>query len=212
MRLTIYASVLLAGTVLAGCAETTAQAPLVMATAHQVAETTPPRYEARVGWVGARRGGAAVRGEGYEHVIAMDAAYTVAPLGANLSSGTGAAGSDLDIKSVLARLNAVDTEASGAKTTIQREQLPAPSSKPIKLSAGRSGMVPPASRSIDTHRSAWTKFCSGQRLTADEWTVIHNTTGPPMNTLEEKRHNGCAALRNDFLPAAERSASTKGKG
>jgi hypothetical protein len=142
----------------------------------------------------------------------MDAAYTVAPLGANLSSATGAAGSDLDIKSVLARLNAVDTEASGAKTAIQREPLPAPSSKPIKLSSGRSGMVPPVNGSTDAHRSAWTKFCAGHRLSADEWTVIHNTAGPPMNTLEEKRRNGCAALRNDFLPAADRSTSTKGNG
>lgn len=132
MRLTIYASVLLAGTVLTGCVETTVQAPLVTPTAHQVADTTPPRYEARVGWVGARRGGAAVRGEGYEHVIAMDAAYTVAPLGINLSNAPGAAGSDLDMNSVLARLNAVDPVASSAKTTIQREALPAPSSKPIK--------------------------------------------------------------------------------
>lgn len=212
MRLTIYASVLLAGTVLAGCVETTVQTPLVTPTAHQVADTTPPRYEARVGWVGARRGGAAVRGEGYEHVIAMDAAYTVAPLGVNLSAAPGAAGSDLDVNSVLARLNAVDPVASSAKTTIQREPLPAPSSKPIKLSAGRSSMVPPVSRPTDAHRSAWTKFCAGYRLSADEWTVIHNTAGPPMNTLEEKRRNGCAALRNDFLPAAERSTSTKTNG
>lgn len=209
MRLTIYASILLVGTVLAGCAETTAQAPLLPSAG---AETTPPRYEARVGWVGARRGGAAVRGEGYQHVIAMDAAYTVAPLGANLSNTAPSTGSELDINSVLSRLKEAEAAANDAKTSIQREALPAPSAMPIKLSAGRSGAVPPASRTVDTQRSAWTKFCEGRRLSAEDWTVIHNTSGPPTNTLEEKRRRGCAALRNDFIPAAGRSTTTKAEG
>ncbi|WP_207461827.1 hypothetical protein [Azospirillum sp. SYSU D00513] len=198
-------SVALLGTVLTGCAEPAIQAQPVLSIVDESADTVPVTYANRVGWLSASRGGAAVRGEGYEHVLAVNPDTTARPVRQAVAPSSRAT-PNLDIDEILSTVQRIESQAMGGSSAgpvLGQAVPPVSGPKPVNLRAGfQSAAVSKASASSPDQ--AWKRFCAGGKgMTADDWTVVMNTSGPPYHTLEEKRRLGCATLRSDYLSPRE---------